>query len=273
MHRIDRIGEAASRWLASRTSRRSFLGTTGKAALVVAGGSGLAGVFASRAEARLCGQSGVSPKCPTFDCVGPDVAWGWCWYASPGCCSNGGLKKICDCCKTNHPNVQGYCPDGTSVYCIVESCLEDPRVQTVHVDRYVGSDAIDVSLARSAQRKAGSASTVVMANGLDPWVAAIAAPVASALGAPLLLDDPSGTRHGTREELVRLGADRIVIVGPGLDALHRLPGVERIASDGDASMISVAVALWLNARAALSLVVCVGSSTDVAMCLRYSFVS
>jgi hypothetical protein len=260
MKNIDRFGEVAARWLASRTSRRSFLGVTGKTVLVVAGGTGLSQIFALRAEARLCGQSGISPKCPTFDCVGDDVAWGWCWYASPGCCSNGGLKKICDCCKRNHPNVQGYCPDGSAVYCVVESCLEDPRVQLVPVERYVGGDAIDVSLARSAQRNPGSAPVVVMANGLDPFLCAIAAPMANSLGAPMLLADPGGHRAGIREELARLGAKRIVIVGAGLESLRDLPGVERVADSRDLSQVSVAVLRWLDARSTISSVICIGSS-------------
>ncbi len=262
MHSVDRLGEAAARWLASRTSRRSFLGTTGKVALVVAGGSGLAEVFASQAEARQCGQSGISPKCPTFDCVGPDVAWGWCWYASPGCCSNGGLKKICDCCKTNHPNVQGYCPDGSAVYCMVESCLEDPRLQTVPVERYVGGDAVDVSLARSAQRKSGSAATLVIANGLDPFVAAIAAPVAGLLGVPLLLADPSGNRQVVHDEIARLGSTRLILIGGGLEGLRQHPGVENVGGGGDAPTVSVEVAKWMARQGALTSVVCVGASAN-----------
>ena len=262
MESVDRIGEAAARWLASRSSRRSFLGTTGRAALVAAGGSGLAQVFASQAQARQCGQSGISPKCPTFDCVGSDVVWGWCWYASPGCCSNGGLKKICDCCKTNHPNVQGYCPDGSAVYCMVESCLEDPRVQTVPVERYVGGDAVDVSLARSAQRKAGSAGTVVVANGLDPFVSAVAAPVANLLGVPLLLSDPDGERPGVRDEIERLGVTRLLLVGGGLRGLRSLRGVGSIAPVGDAPSVSVEVAKWFVEHSPLKSVVCVGASAD-----------
>lgn len=263
MLRLDQLGESASRWLASRFTRRSFLGASGKAALVVAGGAGLAELFASRAEARQCGQSGISPKCPTFDCVGSDVAWGWCWYASPGCCADGGLKKICDCCKTNHPNVQGYCPEGSAVYCMVESCLEDPRVQTVPVERYLGADAAEISMARSVLRKAGSARTVVMSNGFDPLMAAVAVPVASALGVPLLLTDPDATRRGVREELDRLGASQIIVVGPGLSGVEGLNGVERIGGGfADAASVSVEVAAWLSGRGVITSVVCIGSSTN-----------
>ena len=68
--------EAASRWLASRSTRRSFLGKLGRGAVLVAGGSTLATLLVGdEAEARVCGQSGVSPKCPTYDCEG-DGVWG-----------------------------------------------------------------------------------------------------------------------------------------------------------------------------------------------------
>ena len=50
-------------------------------------------------------------------------------------CAGGALKKICDCCRANHPNVHGYCPSGTNVLCIVESCGADPRVQVVALRR------------------------------------------------------------------------------------------------------------------------------------------
>src|SRR3954464_11839327 len=113
--------ESASRYLAARLSRRSFLARMARVAILVAGGPTLAAVLAGTAEGRGCGQSGVAPKCPTFDCNGDGLSWGYCWYASPGCCSDGGLKKICDCCKVNHPFTHGYCPSGSNVYCIVES--------------------------------------------------------------------------------------------------------------------------------------------------------
>ncbi len=261
---LDRVTEVASRWLAARLTRRSFFSTTGKTALVLAGGSALSEVFALRADARLCGQSGVSNKCPTFDCVGDDLAWGWCWYASPGCCANGGLKKICDCCKRNHPNVQGYCPEGSAVFCVVESCLEDPRLQSVPVERYVGADAVDISLARSAQRRAGSAPVIVMANGLDPLISAIAGPVASALGAPLLLADPEGTRPGVHDELDRLETKRIIIVGPALAGIRLRYVVESIAQSGGPAAVSVEVARWFEERGPLLSVVVIGSSTNAA---------
>ena len=128
---VDHLVELMARWVAARTTRRSFLARLAKVAVLVATGPSLAVLLARRAEARVCGQSGVTPKCPTFDCDGEDDVWGWCWYASPGCCANGGLKKICDCCTVNWPNVHGYCPAGTNVRCIMESCYADPRVLAV----------------------------------------------------------------------------------------------------------------------------------------------
>lgn len=119
-----------------------------KIAVLVATGPSLAVLLARRAEARVCGQSGITPKCPTFDCDGDDDVWGWCWYASPGCCANGGLKKICDCCTVNWPNVHGYCPSGTNVRCIMESCYADPRVLAANISPLAGTDPVENAIAR-----------------------------------------------------------------------------------------------------------------------------
>ena len=70
------ITERVSRWLAARTTRRSFIGNVGRIGLVATGGALVSQVLSERAEARVCGQSGVSPKCPTYDCFAPSV-WGW----------------------------------------------------------------------------------------------------------------------------------------------------------------------------------------------------
>lgn len=252
---MDRLTEAGSRWLARRTTRRSFLGTAGTTVLVAAGGTGVSTVFASRAEARVCGQSGVSPRCPTFDCVPPDF-WGWCWYAgNASCCSDGGLKKICDCCRTNYPNVQGYCPDGSTVYCVVESCLEDPRVQRVVLDRWIATTAADIGVERSAARvAAGSGATVVVANADDPFMAAVAAPVAANLAATLILIPAAGPTESMLRELGRLGATRIVSVGGGwsagaLDALGSSRTLDRLADTAPGvAAASVEIAAWLINR-------------------------
>lgn len=266
MTRIDSVTERASRWLAARTTRRGFLATSAKVAVVGATGISLAQILEQRAEARVCGQSGISPKCPTYDCVGPNVQWGWCWYASPGCCANGGLKKICDCCGANYPNVHGYCPEGSNVYCVVESCLEDPRLQKVALERYVGAGMADLSLARLAQRPVGSATSVVVAAA-DVLVAAIAVPVAAELGAPLLLIDPNGPSVAAVNELRRVGPTMLIVVGTGLssaafDALAAVATVERLTAANDVAVASVELAGWYQRRTGRGALVCIGAGAS-----------
>ncbi len=267
MSGMDQFAERASRWIAARTSRRSFLSLSGKAALVTAGGVGLTAVLQEQAEARVCGQSGVSPKCPTYDCVGPNVVWGYCWYASPGCCSNGGLKKICDCCGIGHPNVHGYCPDGANVYCVVESCLEDPRVQKVGLDRYTAADAIEMSLAASLQRPEKSSPRIVVASGADTLASAIAVPVAAYLGHPLMLVDPNGIRPAILAEFVRLGTKAITIIGTGLSEtsmtdLQSVGDVDVITTNPNIAAASVDVAIWHARRSFRDGAVCVGAGAE-----------
>ena len=252
---LDRVTEAGARWLARRTTRRSFLGTAGKTVLVAAGGSAVSLAFAQQAEARVCGQSGVSPRCPTFDCVPPDF-WGWCWYAgNASCCADGGLKKICDCCRTKYPNVQGYCPDGSSVFCVVESCLEDPRVQRVPLDRWISATVAETSAERTAARiAAGAAPTVVMTSADDPLLAAVALPVAAELGVPLLLVPGASVPAAVERELTRLGTTRIVMVGGGMSAavvgtLATGRALDRMADTvAGIAAVSVEIAKWVVNR-------------------------
>ncbi|HVM09539.1 MAG TPA: hypothetical protein VM345_13815 [Acidimicrobiales bacterium] len=220
MPELDGIAEGAARWLARRHTRRSFLGRLGRGAVFVAGGSTLATLLLEQeAEARVCGQSGVSTKCDTYDCG--DV-WGWCWYAS-GCCAGGELKKICDCCRADHPNVHGYCPSGTNVLCIVESCGADPRVQVVSLRRVTTDEVIAASaLASRARAGEGQGPVVWMVNAADPLLAAVVAPVAVRANAILLLTDGSGLAAQTIAELQRLGTARAVLAGTGIG-----PGVEQ----------------------------------------------
>ncbi|HET7652194.1 MAG TPA: hypothetical protein VFK42_04100 [Acidimicrobiales bacterium] len=260
MTRTDSLVEQATRWIATRASRRSFLGRGARVAMLVAGGPVLAGFLTEgRAEARVCGQSGVSPKCPTYDCVGPDRVWGWCWYANGGaCCAGGGLKKICDCCVTNWPNVHGYCPSGTNVMCIVESCWADPRVQTVPLAR-VGdgspvATALDVSRRRFAN---GSAPAAVVGDADDALAASVAGAAAGATARPLLLVARAGLAPAVVDELRRLGATSVTTVGPGLpasvDGYLRALGltVERVGAPGaDLGASSVDVARWVQQRTA-----------------------
>ncbi len=190
--------------------------------MFVAAGPTVAAILIRKAEARVCGQSGVTPKCDTFDCNGADDVWGWCWYANDGCCRNDGLKKICDCCTVNYPNVHGYCPSGTNVRCIVESCGNDPRLLTVVLTglRWDNSTGYGASAAVAAE--AGS-KRVVVTNADDPFAAAIAAPLAGALGSPVLaftgagggtIATATGSANAAHLSAIRtLGAETAMIVG------------------------------------------------------------
>jgi len=210
------VAESVARWLAGRTTRRSFLGRLGRGAVLVAGGSSLASILTTQeAEARVCGQSGVAAKCATFDC---DDVWGWCWYAT-GCCADGALKKICDCCRVNYPNVHGYCPSGTNVLCIVESCGADPRVQVVAVRRLPWNDPVAVSAGAARVRyPPGGAPTVWLVDATQPLLASVTAPLAALAGVSMLLTRPDGLAGPLVAELQRLGVTRATLAGSGLSA-------------------------------------------------------
>src|SRR5688572_4373882 len=230
--------EAVSRWLASRSTRRSFLGKLGRGAVLVAGGSTLATLLVGdEAEARVCGQSGVSPKCPTYDCEG-DGVWGWCWYAT-GCCSGGELKKICDCCLADHPNVHGYCPSGTNVLCIVESCGADPRVQVVGLRQITTDDAVVMAAGASRIRHSeGAAPEVWLVEARQAVLASVLTPVAARRGIPVLLARGSALGPHLIAELQRLGTRKVVLRGPDLiggienDLARYGIAVERLDLDG-----------------------------------------
>src|SRR4051812_13186422 len=223
--------------------------------MLIAGGPTLAAVLAGKAEARVCGQSGVAPKCPTYDCIGEGLSWGYCWYASPGCCAQGGLKKICDCCKVGHPFAHGYCPSGANVFCIVESCWADPRVQTVPLVRLGAGTGFDASVAVSRLNFPKGAAVAVVGDALDVFAGAAAAPLAVAAGGPLLLDRRDHPSQPLVDELRRLGATRVVVFGPAItpdvDRYLRMLGfaVERVAAgEPDLGAASVAAARWVMER-------------------------
>lgn len=247
---VDRFVERAGRWTAARGTRRSFLGRLGKAAVLVAGGPALATLIADPADARVCGQSGVSPRCPTFDC---NDSWGWCWYAT-GCCAGGRLKKICDCCRYRHPNVHGYCPPGTNVLCIVESCGQDPRLMRVGIEKLTTdqSDAVAARI-RQANFPAGS-KAIAITDAEDPLVGAVAVAAASIIGIPLI-HVPRGRLGETHlRVLTMVGAVHAVILGPQLPAeLDRQLGmygitVERLGTGPDRSTFSAQVAADMQRR-------------------------
>ncbi len=216
-NRLDGTVERLGRWTAARTTRRSFLNRLGQLAVFVAAGPTIAGLLIREAQARVCGQSGVTPKCDTFDCNGPGDVWGWCWYASDGCCRNDGLKKICDCCTVDYPNVHGYCPSGTNVRCIVESCGNDPRVLSVALTPIVWAGATGYHHAAiRASMAAGdtSAKRAVVADDANRWMQYIAAPLAGTLGVPLLGIGAGGPTNEDLALLGELGVDEVLVVGP-----------------------------------------------------------
>lgn len=273
MSTIDRLTESVARWTAKRTTRRSFLGNAGRIAVVAAAGSSITAVLANQAHARVCGQSGVSPKCPTYDCLAPGF-WGYCWYASPGCCANGGLKKICDCCLAGWPNVQGYCPSGSAVYCIVESCLEDPRVQSVPLDRWVSANPVLAGIERSKVRP--SSDVVVIANASQTLASVLAVTVAAELNAPILGIADDALPGEVAAEITRLGAKSVVVAAPGLtppvlEAISALTtsgitvdNVSPTAAPGDFAGASLEVARWVFARTQRFEVVVTGTDGEAA---------
>ena len=256
MSGIDDIVERWGRRAAARTTRRTFLNRVGKTAVLVAGGPALATLLVERAEARVCGQSGVAPKCPTFDCNMSDSVWGWCWYASPGCCADGGLKKICDCCTLDWPFVHGYCPSGYNVRCIVESCWADPRVMDKRVDRAGGITAAQVALAASRTRPHASGGHLVVGDADSPLSAAVAGPVAVLLGGPLLLSGRARLASSVIAEAQRLKVTKATFVGQHTDA-----ALDELRSYGitvdRAGVTSGEVAAWFLQRTKGTQVVCV----------------
>lgn len=243
---VDGWTERVGRWAAGRSTRRSFLGRLGRGAVLVAGGPVLVGLLADAAEARVCGQSGVSPQCPTFDC---DGVWGWCWY-STGCCADGLLKKICDCCVTNYPNVHGYCPAGTNVKCIVESCGTDPRLQQAGLARLITDTPLVVTTAVVRYRFPNGVSRVLVGDGDDQLFGSVAAAAGALAGAATLLVARGPLPAATLDEVTRLGATTAYIVGPALpreiDAQLTARGltVERVGTADAIGPFSAEVAAW-----------------------------
>lgn len=242
---VDGIVERLGRWTAGRTTRRSFLGRLGRVGVLVAGGTAMAGLLADQAEARVCGQSGVSPKCDTFTC---DATWGWCWYAS-GCCADGALKKICDCCAPNTPNPVGYCPSGTRVLCIMESCGADPRLQTKPVHVMPTYDPTHLTVALSRSRFPDGAPIAVVGDADDAMFGALAASTAHLVEGPALLTPRAGLAVEILDELRRLRVEFVKVVGSSLSGIaEEVAGhgfdVEHLGPNGDLSESSADVALW-----------------------------
>jgi putative cell wall-binding protein len=84
---------------------------------------------------------------------------------------------------------------------------------TPDVTRIGGESRYDVAVGISEDYFAGGASVVYVATGTNFPDALSAAPAASLQGAPLLLVDTNVIPQSVRDELVRLGPDKIIIAG------------------------------------------------------------
>jgi hypothetical protein len=245
---LDRVIEKAGRWTAARTTRRGFLGRFGRLGVLVAAGPSMAVLLshADVAEARVCGQTGVAPKCPTFDCP---ATIGWCWYAT-GCCAEDRLKKICDCCAPKTPHPVGYCPSGTRVLCITESCGADPRLQTRTILRWRETSAGAISVLVSRRRFPGGAPMAVLGDAESAGFASVAASLSRVIDGPTLLTVRRGLSGVVAEELGRLGVEFVKVVGShisrAVDAELAARGlwVERIGAADDLETFSAEVAVW-----------------------------
>ncbi len=266
---VERVG----RWTANRVGRRGFIGRMGKVGVMVAGGSTMAALLSDIADARVCGQSGISPLCPDYDC---SETMGWCWYAV-GCCAGGQLKKICDCCAPVN-NVHGYCPSGTNVLCVLESCGTDPRVQLSPVTRVASDDRGTTERLVRQIRFPGGSSTVVLCES-DALVRAVATPLASVLGAALVHQEVGPLASSVRSLIAAMGASSVKVVGsalpPSIDVALGADGVqvERVGAAGEVDVLSGEVAQWLLARYSAARVVSVevdASSTTLAIAAAFA---
>ena len=142
-------------------------------------------------------------------------------------------------------NVHGYCPSGTNVLCIVESCGADPRVQVVGVRRLPTDDL--VALAAGASRVSngeGSAPEVWLVEAGQAVLASVLTPVAARREIPVLLARGGALGAHLVAELQRLGARKVVLRGPGLsagveaDLVRYGITVERLDPDGSVAAIA-----------------------------------
>lgn len=218
--------------VARRSTRRGFLGTLGKAALVVGGG----GLVMGRAEERAfglheCGHTGLSANCVNDFC--PDV-FGRCWFAAD-CCSNGQIKKICDCCSPAYPNVHGYCPDGFNVRCIVTSCGRHPKEPRPALIRIIGDTPSLTAMSMARTLPGGAPSAVLVATDSSFDDGYVAPGMARSFGTNIHLARRGFVESHVLDTLQNAGVRDVWVMtepDPELDALvagrgfrvRRLPG-------------------------------------------------
>lgn len=144
-----------------------------------------------------------------------------------------------------HPNVWGVEPvaDERGEYLLVSDItsgmwvVADRRAAAPAVDRVAGADRVATAAAVSAAAFPDGAPAVVVARADEYADALTGAPLARALGAPLLLSGGDALPAATAAEVVRLGAGRAVLLGgeaalgDGVDGALRGAGldVERVA--------------------------------------------
>jgi hypothetical protein len=118
--KLENGSERVMRRLAIRVSRRSFLGTLGRGAVVATiGGVASSVILEGEAQAHSCGCSGCSVHCQTLTgnnrCPNNTSVCG-CWCIADSGCAN--YKEWCDCCGDtycqNHPR---QCINGNPSCC------------------------------------------------------------------------------------------------------------------------------------------------------------
>ncbi|MEM7325166.1 MAG: hypothetical protein AAF531_18900, partial [Actinomycetota bacterium] len=138
----------------------------------------------------------------------------------------------------------GYCPSGTNVRCIVESCGTDPRVLNVALTPLEWAGATGYHHA-AVQLGHASATKAVVADDSDRWMQYIAAPLAGTLGIPLLGIGPNGASAEDIALLNSLGVTEVIAVGP-VSATGTLTAagftVDQVTTASDLATISQQVA-------------------------------
>ena len=81
------------------------------------------------------------------------------------------------------------------------------------LDRVSGNDRYQTSVAVSKKGWKSGAKTVILVNGKDLSEAAVAAPLAKHLDAPVLLTNPNALSSATRKEIQRLNPNTIILLG------------------------------------------------------------